>query len=86
MRSVSYDKAIKVTENWKMTDHINVTYVKNPNLIDPLVNITKNATNLLIFDKKNNLKPRKSVRKRDHSNHKIRYGYTKPFFYYHPIQ
>lgn len=59
VRSTLYDKAMRVIEYWKMTDYTDVTYVKNPNLIDLLVNITKNAINLLIFDKKKQLKDKK---------------------------
>lgn len=59
VRLALYDNAIRVIENWEMIYNTDVTYVKSPNPINLLVNIAKNATNLLISDKKNQLKDKK---------------------------
>lgn len=59
MKLASNDKAMKVIENWKITNNTDVTYVKSPNPINFFVNIAKNATNLLIFNKKDQLKDKK---------------------------
>lgn len=65
LRLALYDKAIRVIENWEMTGNTNVTYVKSPNPIDLLVNIAKNATNLLISNKKDQPKNKKKRQKKE---------------------
>lgn len=50
---VSVDKAIKVIRNGKITGNTDITDMKTPN------SITKNATNFLIFNKKDQRKDKK---------------------------
>lgn len=55
---------MKIIKNWEKTNNKDFTYVKSPNLIDFLDNLAKNRTNLLIFNKKNQIKDKKNVKKK----------------------
>lgn len=52
MRSTSDDEAMQISEKEEMMGNIQVTHMKSFNPINSLVNIVKDTTDLLNFDKK----------------------------------